>query len=545
MVVAHLRVQGLIVFVTMLIFFDALAELPNLTRNDQYPIFSSVYPYDFLATRQKAALMRFDYTYTPNRFRISVSGYSQYANRARDCEGNMINIGDINGRWNMLGLFYDSALRTKLYTALGIGVTPTLCNNATSIPTECEQYIINPTLFDTRQEFGFYTIPTIYRKYGARFESELLILDRCYYAVGLRVQCGIADVRQSVTAFEDLTGQALGVAYLASPPGVSTGTSTTPLPQSPIAGITPPYIDPTMQPPCYSGSPDNTPDNISNCVTQLQPFTPCASQTVCLSFEGYCKQFVIQSIMNQTYTIAQALNLDINNYHKVGMDDLRLLLYWRHIYIINEDDETYPRVVFMPFAEAGVGIPMERHEPTYKPLAVPIGNNNHTYVGGTAGFTIDFLDTIDLTFAGGFSYFFPREICNYRLPTNVAESGLYPYSADVNIRPGPTWYFNVGFHAYHFLDNLSFWFEYCILSHAQNKIEVCRSFIPPGSCYFNTGFLVERAEALSKWEVQLANFGLNYDLSDYFSFGGFIQVPVKERNAYRQGTFMGTITFWF
>ena len=117
--------------------------------------------------------------------------------------------------------------------------------------------------------------------------------------------------------------------------------------------------------------------------------------------------------MRRRNRIASVLNLDINNYHKVGLDDLRLLLYWRHIYIINEDDERYPRVLFMPFAEAGVGIPMEKYQPTNKPFAVSIGNNNHTYIGGTAGFTIDFLDTIDLTFSGGFSYFFPHEYCNF------------------------------------------------------------------------------------------------------------------------------------
>ena len=49
--------------------------------------------------------------------------------------------------------------------------------------------------------------------------------------------------------------------------------------------------------------------------------------------------------------------------------------------------------LFMPFAEAGVGIPMEKlGKPTGQAFCgVSIGNNGHTYVGGTAGFTIDFL----------------------------------------------------------------------------------------------------------------------------------------------------------
>jgi len=522
--------------------FAAHAELPNLTRNDQYPIFSSVYPYSFLATRQKAQLMRFDYTYVPARFRISVSGYRQFANMARDSERNAINIGDINGRWNMLGLFYDPKMQATLFDALGLTLADV--PPAPAPPDiSCINLITDPKYVDPNQEFGFFTIPTLYRKYGVRFESEILLIDRCYYAVGLRAQWGLADVRQSVCEFDDLTCQALGISCPANPTGLAATANNQPSPAT-FTGITPPYTNPystTDAMPCPANSPQPLCGN--NCVEPLQKFTPCASQQLCLSFGADCKQFVIQNIMKQTPLIARILGLDINNYHKVGVDDLRLLLFWRHIYIINEDDERYPRVLFMPFAEAGVGIPMERAQPTNKPFAVPIGNNNHTYVGGTAGYTIDFLDTIDVSFSGGFSYFFPHERCNVRLPTDEAESGIFPYTADIDVRPGPTWYFNVGMHAWHFLDLLSVWAEYCIVSHAQDKIHICRSFIPAGSKYEKTGFLVERAETLSKWEVHVVNVGFNYDLSDNFSWGAFFQIPIKQRNAYRQGTVMGTISF--
>ena len=539
MVVSRTLVRGLCLAAVSIAYM--YAELPNLTRNDQYPMFSSFYPYDFLAMRQKASLMRFDYTYVPLRFRISVSGYRQYARRAHDSEKNTINIGDINGRWNLIALFYDPLLRTTLYNALGIN-TPDMCGNETALSADCTTYLTDPKYSDPNKEFGFYTIPVLYRKYGARFESEILIIDRCYYAVGLKAQWGIADVRQTVLRFGDLTCQALGLACPAAARAVQTGTTTMPTPAPPTA-ITPPYTDPATQPPCVTGAPDANPDDVQVCVEPIQPFQPCDNDTVCLAYPGDCKQLVIENIMSKPFTIAQVLNLDIDNYHKVGLDDLRLLLYWRHVYIINEDDETYPRVLFMPFAEAGVGIPMEKEKPAYKPFAVSIGNNNHTYVGGTAGFTIDFLDTIDLTFSGGFSYFFPHEYCGVHLPTSVFESGIFPYTADINVRPGPTWYFNFGMHAWHFIDNLSFWAEYVIVSHAQDKIHVCRSHIPPGSCYYTTGFLVERAETLTKWEAHLANVAFNYDLSNNFQFGILWQAPCRQRNTYRQGTILGTITF--
>ena len=522
-----------------LLSFCPLVGSPNLTRNDPYSIFSSVYPYSYLATKQIANLMNSQYSYLENRFMVSISGYRQSACRARNSERDVINIGDINGRWNMLGLFYDPKLRKVLYDALGID-TPM----GTPVPGDCITLSTDPRYVDPNKEFGFYSIPINYRKYGVRFESELLLVDRCYYAIGLRARWGIADIRQTVLAFEDFTCQALGIACPAANRGIVSGTAPMPLPAVPEP-ITPPFVDPSLVPPCGGIAGPCNPTGQSDCVELLQPFQPCDTDTVCLSFNADCKQFVIENIMakSQRQKIADILGLDINNFHKVGMDDLLLTLFWRHIYIINEDDEMYPRVLFMPFLEAGVGIPMSKDATIYKPFAVPIGNNQHPSVNGLAGYTINFLDTIDLTFAGGFSYFFRHDYCNFRMPTNIAESGIFPYSADVSIKPGPTWHFNFGMNAYRFLDNLSFWIEYCVVSHAQDKITVCRSHIPEGSIYDKTGFLVERTEALSKWESHVVNAAFNYDLSEYFSIGVLWQAPVKQRNVYRSGIIMGTITF--
>ena len=102
---------------------------------------------------------------------------------------------------------------------------------------------------------------------------------------------------------------------------------------------------------------------------------------------------------------------------------------------------------------------------------------------------------------------------------------------------------NVGLHAYHFLGNTSFWAEYSVISHTEDYIKVCRSFIPEDSIYFETGFDVARAECFSKWESHVANFGCNYDLSDNFSIGLAFQAPVRQRNSYKASTVLGSISF--
>ena len=516
---------------------------PNLTRNDQLPLFSSVYPYSFLSTRQKAGLMHFGYEYTQPRFRFSISGFRQSANRARDDERNSINIGDINGRWNMLGLFYDPKLREILYETLRNPRDP---NTGRPEGLACQNNIELPKFSDPNKEFGFFSVPVLYRKYGARFEGEILLISECFHALGLMIQGGITDVRQTVVNFHDFTGQALGRAYPASDGEVPEGTPACPAPNpSPPIAIAPPFVDESRdpQPPCPLVSCDPTARN--DCVVPLQKFEPCCDQTLCITFDKDCKKYVITQIMNQKDVIMNLLGLDICNYHKIGLDDLRLSMYWRHLYVVNEDDARYPRLIFMPFFQAGVGIPLMKEVSQNKVFALPNGNNHHTFLGGRAGFTLDFLDTIDLTFSGGFSYFLRHDYCNFRLPTNAAESGIFPYSADVSIRPGLTWHVNIGLHAYHFLENFSVWAEYAIVSHARDKIEVCRSFIPEGSLYFESGFDVDRAECLSKWEAHVFNIGFNYDLFDCLSLGAAAQIPTRERNAYRSGTILGTLTFMY
>lgn len=515
--------------------FSTYAYLANLTRNDPFPYFSSYYPYAFLSIRQKAHLRLFDNCYPTSRFRISASGYREFASFARDQEKNAINLGDINGRWNMLALFYDPVLRDKLFSVLNF--TPT---------QNCTDLIINPIKSDPNKEFGFFTVPMLYRKYGVRFESELLLIDRCFYAVGLRIQFGVADIRQTVLGFKDLTCQALGIACPASSQTIIEDTcpAPTPAPPPPVAR---PFIDETTNPipPCPAEQPcvQVGPTTPTDCVPLTQRFTPCCNQTLCLSFPAECKQEVVENIMMQRNIIFDCLGIDTCNFNRVGMEDLRLNLYWRQIFVINQEGEFYPRVLFMPFLDAGVGIPLDRERDARKAFSLPIGNNNHLSAGLTGGFTIDFLDTIDLYFQAGFTRFFKRDFCNVSLPTNVKEGGIFPYKADVNVRPGSTWQFSAGMYAYHFLDNLSFWWEWLIVSHRPDRIKVCKSFIPEDSIYFKQGFLVDLAECLSKWEVHMVNAALNYDLSPNLSVGLLWQAPVKQRNAYRSGTILGTVTF--
>ncbi len=544
------------IILSLIIFKDTViyANLANLTSNDPFPLFSSVYPYSYLTAKQKANLSFFDYDYPPTSFRASVSGYRQFANYARDCDGNAINIGDNpNGRWNMLGLFYDPILRYKLFNLLKLTFLPLPLGSCTQILPLDDNNIVNnnntfclitdPDLSDPNQEFGFFTIPAIYRKYGLRFETEFLILDRCFYSVGLKFQIGVANVKQMALRFDDLTCQSIGTTCPAFSGSPTPNTCTQPAPAIPVV-VNPKFTntDDTaiVVPPCLTS---DGPVATSPCVPQKQTFKPCCNQKLCLTFPADAKRIVIEYIMRQRQLIDKYLGINSLKYDHVGMEDFRIYLFWRRVFVINQESELYPRLLFTPFVEAGAALPLDTQFTTNKFFGIPVGNNSHVSTGATFGGTLDFLDVIDFIFQVGFTKFFSREYCNYRLPTHEKESGIYPYTADIKRTPGTTWFTGFGFNAYRFIDNLSLWLEYLIVKHRQDDIHVCKSYIPTTSIYYNQGFLVKEYEAQTRWGSQFVNVGFNYDLADDFSLGFLWQVASRERNAFRPTTVMGTISF--
>ncbi len=395
-----------IVLSIIFIFYniEIYANLANWTRNDPFPLFSTIYPYSYLTRKQKTNLAFFDYDYPPTNFRASISGYRQYASFARDCDGDVINLGDSHkGRWNMLGLFYDPILRDKLFKLLGI--TSDILDNNTVCNVQdnrknCFCLVTDPTLSDPNKEFGFFSIPALYRKYGLRFESEFFLIDRCFYSVGIKVQFGVADIKQAPFSFEDFTCQALGVACPASNASIHTGgDSPCPTPKPAI----PPVVNPEFSiqttegvsttapnvPPCLT---DYGPVSTTSCVFLPQTFTPCCDSTLCLSFSAECKAKVIENIMRQRRLITKYLGINTLKYDHVGLEDARIYVFWRHIFVINEEDERYPRLVFTPFAEAGAAMPLDVQFDTNKFFGLPIGNNSHLSTGANFGCTLDFLD---------------------------------------------------------------------------------------------------------------------------------------------------------
>lgn len=204
MLVIFRRKQALIAtIIAAITLHPTLNGITQLAQNDPYPMYTSLDPHNFLYTHHKQELKGFttDTDYD-ERFNITFSPFSQSAHCAGDLCGKLIPLGDINGRWGMIGLLFGSLPQnttepSTLASARAV-LFPNYPNPAVPLDT------IDPLAIDPEQQFGFFSIPVChYRKTGLRFETSAQIIGD----LGIKVQAGLADIMQTGT-FDNLTSRA-------------------------------------------------------------------------------------------------------------------------------------------------------------------------------------------------------------------------------------------------------------------------------------------------------------------------------------------------
>jgi hypothetical protein len=482
---------------TLLLNVPALADLTTLNNNDPYPVYTSADPHDFLTMRYANKFKDYGNHLIGDRLKFSLSAFHQSANRGTaindtqltsSCAFSFNNpcnsstpLGDLKGRWNMLGLFYNAPVASLLEDVLGI-----------SADTVMSCSLNQPMFSDTNKQFGFFSVPISYRKNGLRFEADMAL--GCNW--GLRLQAGVADIRQTAS-FNDLTCTSSGLSCISS----------------------------------------------SNSTTDSR-FGLCCVDTVTCS----CKKIVIDDIMKRVDVIARSLCMDIRDFHEFGIEDIRLGLYIRHVFVANEERPAWPLFLFTPFFTADVSIPTAREQRFNHLFALPAGNNHHISAGFTGGFNIDFVETVELSFEAGLTSFFPRTHHNYPVPTNNLQAGIFPRLATVEVKPGSNWHFGATLNAYYFLDRFSAFAQYLFINHDEDCFNVkCLNPLstPLPDTLTTTDIVTAKLHEESKWEVQVINVGFNYDIAPQCALGLLWQAPLSRRNAYRSTTVLGSIVFTF
>jgi hypothetical protein len=316
-------------------------------------------------------------------------------------------------------------------------------------------------LTDTSGNVGYFSVPLKYRKSGVRFELSVQPVED----FGFTFQAGLADIKQTLTSFIDLT------------PTVS--------------------LD----------------DSIFPALVVQQVETLLMSST-------------------QADEIFRQIGLEVCDFEEDSVEDIRYFFWWRRAFQVNNCNEGWPRLLFIPFAQLEGTAAIGKKQNRAKAFALPFGNDGHTSVGFSAGFHLDFEDTIQFGFFGGYTHFFPRTIANFRVPNSTQQSGVFPCSTTVKRSPGHNSIFGALFHAYRFLERLSFWAEYDYIHHTEDTLTLTSP---------DDAFKPRVLECLSKWRVQVLNTGLNYEISPNITIGFAIQWPIVQRNAYRATTLAGSL----
>lgn len=257
-------------------------------------------------------------------------------------------------------------------------------------------------------------------------------------------------------------------------------------------------------------------------------------------FETLSAETVDTYLMDQLDNIACEIKMDIGNIIQTNAEEIRLNLFWRQAFEMNMDSENnWTRFLLIPYFEAaGSYSPGKARNPNQL-FAVPFGNNNHPSVGFTTGMNFDFIETIEIGGEIGFTHFFKKSFCEYPMPNSKFQTNLFPFkAANVTINPGNNWYFGGRLSAYHFLGNLSMYFEWFVLDHKQDKITI-------DSPNENGAFLPEVLEKTTTFKTKFGNAGFNYDIAPNIGLGFLWQMPFSQRNAYRSSTIMAGINFTF
>ncbi len=513
-----------------------------LTKNDPYPMYSTVYD-PYLTTWTQEWFKGFnDECYSYEGFAFSITPFTQKASTGRNFEHERRLLGDLQGYWNMVALLYGPDI-----TGATSSVPPTATNINSLVNTQLgfakqnifadlfddvsierdarNNFVISEAnsqsapyvLTDNTEQIGFFSVPIKYRKVGVRAEFQVQVF--CDFGVTLQV--GVSEIRQTFTG---LVNRAANLPLNQQNLDTSAGSC-------PFVACCP------------------SPNSMGDLPVQSFPNNFCRNIPILLS-DGAYDQACMTSVPNvdhcttplaqiqgelmtneKAQLIFRQLGLRTCNFEETSFEDVRIIAWWRHIYDINHDRYCWPEFLLIPALSFNLVIPTAKKLNRNLIQALPFGNDGHFSFGFDAGLAMDFVETIEVAFNGGLNYFSPKNKKNYRLPTDTEQSGIFPYATNVRVKPGLNFNFNAIFNAYHFYDRFTAYAEWVYVKHEADSIELKEA---------DPAFLPDIAACLTKFTSQFVNAAINYDISPNITLGFMGQFPVAQRNAYRSTTYLGT-----
>ncbi len=370
-----------------------------------------------------------------------------------------------------------------------------LYNTPTNIANTSPSILSQSVLEQDQHYFGAFSVPLTYQKSGFRWELNFDFSEN----IGFLARGGFVQITQRAAPAVSLSALAPAQQLTdSSQPSIYTGLNTYANARSGGAGAT---------------------GGIPSAIAQ-GTFNEWVSNN-------------IEDLLDPEY----GANYNIQTFSQPGIEDIQLLGFYRHPLMIHPaNPNKYTSVMVTPYVILGGTIPVAPVKDYAKLYALPFGNNSHGSVGGVAGVTFDFINSIEFGFEFGATSFFAKTIEQLPVPNHELQRVLYPYRQDVNYQPGFNGQFAFIFNAYEFAHNTSFSFRYNYVQHMQDTITLLNK-----SPYFFPYYL----EETTPWSSQMFIASLVFEVQPSVYLSVAWQGALSQKNAYCSNTILGSLNFLF
>ncbi len=518
----------------------------RVTQHDPYPLYTAMYPYNFLSLNERRTEKGMDSIFDSEHFRWSVSAlYSNADFSTTFFKEKNQPLFNLTGAWNVVGVFYNQSPVQPTSGTGPLELTPfqaflaqklDISTDLNTDEAKAFRHVIDPANVDSKQQFGFMDVPGEYRKYGLRTQIEALF----FWGFGMRASTGVSDIRSTPCIAHKL------------PDPFKDTTESTELRRDE-------RCDPLALS-CEATGRECTvfdEDAGENRSARLESFTEPQ------------KKLVLNKIIDQFDTLAKELGYDPSAYNETDIEDIDFQLYWRRPILINESRPQWPDMFVTPFLIGHATVPLaDRVDPT-KLFALAHGNNDFAAYGLSGGFSLDFVDMVQIAFDAGMTRFDEEHRTNIPVPTSPLQQGILPRTANANIKPGTNWSFGASLYAYYMYERLSFGIEYRLVHHTEDEVTftsvnklsdeqlklanesddatlVDKNGDRTTQDTFTLDDIAKTAFIeRSKWESHYLQSSLTYEISPNISLGFLWQAPVHRRNAFKQTSLLWTIASTF
>ncbi len=461
-----------------LIFFPKKAHATPLNNFNDTAVIHSVKGTDKFFTKVKGK----------GDICFHLSPFYQHTHTARNGDGTKVLLGERLGKWNMLGLFYGMAAAPQ-----DIGSFSNLNNAKTNVSglttiTYNNKDITDVSNYDPNNpdiKLGYFdTVDLRYEKLGVRSQLSM----NFGFGLGLSIKGGVVNYKQSPTFNYQPTATATATPAAGGEGGASPATT---------SAIT---SDPTLR--------------------------------------GKLNDYLMSQQVRDL--IFSEIDLDIKEVQKSALEDMHMQLFWTHPFDLKEKNET--TVTIAPYIAAGVWLPTGDEQNSKKAFSLATGNDGYFGISTEIALNFDFPGMIQVGIGGGSLFFNSRELTNYRVPSSLYQSGIYPWKTSISKEPGITWYANASIKAENFISDLSLYLDYVFSYHDKDTISL-KEKNSDRRAAFAAG--LPRLIDESSWKNQQFNIGLKYNVTSVLAFGGMIQGHVSGVRVSKGTTFLGSMTLSF